>query len=232
MNLPKLDLLVELGGEDPVKRPRSNKVIEIYHSQKSLSVIVTGSHSGLIGPTLPEGIKPEHQEVSEYLISNGVNPELIKTEEKSLDTLGNLYLLRKGRFIQEGSRAGLITDEFHMPRGAYCAEKVYGDSVEFFPIVAERDVSPKDKMTEKFYTTLMKLDLRKIKNGDFEAITYFMEHNHPYYAKEYWKNEKFSWQGLVISLLRKMNKDKVASFAKCISPTLKNKNQIFLNSNL
>ena len=214
-----MDILVELGGEDKKERHRSAKVLEIYRSGP-LPIVVSGSHSGLIGPDLPLGIKPECKDVADYLCSNGVADSDLRLEGDSVDTLGNFHFLRKGGYIPKESNVGLVTDPFHMPRAVYCANKIFGDYANFVPVPTEREVELKDKVMEGVYTFVMNLDLRKIKDGDFDAMDYFMDNQHPYYGKEFFKNKEFSWQGLMINRLRKMDKSKVASIATCIRPTL------------
>jgi len=216
----KLDLLVELGGEDSKTKSRSHKAIEIYRDHGRLPIVISGSHSGIIGPELPPGTDTEYNEVSRFLLSEGVRDEDLEVEKEALDTLGNFYFLRRGGFVPEGSEVGLITDTFHMPRSLFSARKVFGESANFIPITANTKINFNDKAMERFYRFLTALDLRGIKNGDFEAIEHFMKNKHPYYSQDYWKNQEFSWQGAAINILRKMDKKKISYFTRSIRPTL------------
>jgi len=213
----KLDLIIELAGEDSLTKSRSEKALQIYAGGR-LPIIAAGSHSGLVGPKLRNGVETEYEKISNYLISQGVNQEDLVMEKKSLDTFGTFYYLRAENFIPEGSEAGLITDRFHMPRSLFLARKVFGDYANFVPIVADEKVGFVDSFVEKIYGWMTYLDLRGIEDGDFNEIEYCIKNKHPYYSEKYWENQEFSWQGLIIKLLKKTNLKKMP-FARSIKHT-------------
>ena len=198
----KLDLIMILSGEDTKLRHRSQRAIQMFsESNGDTPILVSGSHSGFLGRTLPKEMKRECHQVADFLLSQGVPKRMISCEEQSLDTLGNFYFSRQ--LIGADQREiALITDPFHMGRSRYCAELVFGDSKHFNP---EPTNNPRSGSYTRFIEWIQKVivakDMKKlgVERGDYSALSRFMEKAHPFYSKD---TPEKSLYGRFIALFR------------------------------
>lgn len=112
-------------------KKRLLKAKELFETGEYSYIITSGKHSFLY----PEEKRPqttESKKMKEVLIELGVDSEKIKTEENSMDTVGNAYYLKINHFIPEGIfRATIITSKFHIERVEYIFKKVFGHMYSF-----------------------------------------------------------------------------------------------------
>ena len=207
--IPKnLDVLMVLAGEDSKDKPRSNKAVEVYHEYGRLPLLLTGSHSGMNGIHLPKGIKPLSHQMRDYILKNDVKDEDIIIENKSMDTVANFYYSRSEGLISCDTKTiGLDTDAFHMNRSLWLAKKVFRKSPEFTAVPSDYEGSPGQKMQEFILRIALRADIYGIADGDFDALTIYMRHIHPFHALAYGNKPEFSLYGFICETVRKSGID-------------------------
>ena len=179
------NLIMLLSGEDVDERNRSRKAMEIYQrSEGATPILISGSHSGYLGRTIPQGMQPECYQARDFLISQGIPERDIKVEDSSLDTLGNFYFSHP--IIGKEQEIDLVTDTFHMKRSLWCARLVFGDSKRFIPNTTDKTGNTKyQRFMEGLQIRLLSRDMGKygVKEGDYEALGRFMNKVHPFYCQ-------------------------------------------------
>ncbi len=198
----KPDLIMVLSGEDPQARHRSKKAIEIYQAYDGEApILVSGSHSGLLGRELPSGMARECHQSQEFLISQGVPERDVTCEEASLCTLGNFYFSQP--LIKENQQSVyVVTDPFHMKRSMWCSRVIFGLEKEFTAQETANDSnSPYKKAIESLQMALLGRDFRNrgIEAGDSEAMRDFFENAHPFYCAG---SPEKTWYGIFIRLFQ------------------------------
>ena len=192
-----------LSGESSETRSRSKKALERFrrHNGK-VKVLVSGSHSGLFGKDIPNGMEPDYRPIKNFLLENEVEEDSIVIENESLDTLGNLFFARnRGLITTDHQRVELITDAFHMPRSRKFAKCIYNSQTTFNPI--ESSGLDKDWKKRLFRFTFEKaqekliladLKIHGVKEGDFRSLRKYIFEVQPFYSN----NRKASLYGLFI----------------------------------
>ena len=174
-----------LSGENVDKRHRSKKTVELYRGYNGdVPILISGSHSGYLGRTIPQGMKPECHQAREFLISQGIPERDIRLEDSSLDTLGNFYFSRP-LIEREQQTVDLVTDAFHMNRSLWCSRLVFGNSKTFVPSVTAQTTNTNfQKFMESLQVRLLGRDMGKygVKEGDYDALGRFMNEVHPFYC--------------------------------------------------
>jgi len=130
-----LEIYIELGGEDSKKRQRSKKLIkEIYKNKKpnfeNIKIILSGKAGFNYKPKTTEA-----KDMKKYITKNSNIPnEIFILEEKSMDTLGNLYFSSKkiiniinkiDKQKYNKIQIHIITQEFHIHRTKHFFEKLF-----------------------------------------------------------------------------------------------------------
>jgi len=162
---------------------------------------------------LPIEMKRECHQVADYLISQGIPSDKITCEEQSLCTIGNFYFSHQ-LISPEQREISLITDPFHMNRSSYCAQLVFGKDKSFTPELTD---NPRGGLYTSFIEWIQRAIIAKdmkrlnINNGDYQALTRFMNQTHPFYCEG--TPEKSSY-GKFIKVLGANKK-----FAKFFLPT-------------
>lgn len=198
------DLILTLAGEDRKERHRSKRTLELYvENEQRTPIILTGSHSGLLGRNVPQGMEPECLQMRDYLIKKRVSPNQIRIEGQSLDTFANFYY--SAQLIErEKKYIDLVTDWFHMPRALWCAQRVFGKSKILTPRLAdETEPTRKAALVERLMTNILAADcmLYHIQPGNYTRLTTYMNEVHPFHHT----NEKplFSFYGLWTGMMRR-----------------------------
>ena len=196
------DLIMVLSGEDTKERHRSKKAIEVYQRfDGEAPILVSGSHSGYLGREVPKRMTRECHQARDYLISQGIPERDISCEEASLDTIGNFYFSYP-LIGEHQNRIDLVTDEFHMNRSMWCARLVFGDSKVFVPSRTTQTGNTYFKrVMEELQVILLSQDMKKydVKDGDYEALSRFMNDVHPFYCQD---QPGFSMFGLMVRLFK------------------------------
>lgn len=151
---------------------RLNKAIELYKHENS-RVIVSGKYSFLFTSKKPNCT--EAQKMLEYLVENGVRKQDVIKEERSRDTIGNAYYLKKLIFIPKNIKsASIITSNYHIKRAKYIFQKVFGGSykMRFIPTQGIPDKKT-NKEVDNYQNSLIlktKKLLSTMKNGDHNFL--------------------------------------------------------------
>jgi len=210
IEIPKgLQALLVLAGENPKERPRSKRAIEVHKKYGRIPVILSGSHAGMHGPNPPRGERKSCIQMQEYMIRRGVKFEDIILEGRSMSTLANFYYSQPIILELGATRVGLITDPVHLKRSMKCARKVFADTVGFIQIPSASNCGFSSPVQEWVLRTCTTIDLgiRKIKDGDYEALTYFMENVDPYHAPTYGNKPGITLHNTLIKVAKAVKKD-------------------------
>ena len=148
----KYDVAVIFGGslgpqkilQDFVKK-RGEKGIELHKQGEISNLIMSGASSFFVKKNLKTH---EAEAMSEYAVSRGIKKENIFLEEKSRDTIGNIYF--SGKIIKKNKwkRIVCVTSCFHFKRAEYLFSKVMGNKYEIKLIVTD-DCKPNQDMLKR-----------------------------------------------------------------------------------
>jgi hypothetical protein len=131
----------------------------------------------------------EAQVMYNYLLSKGVSQKNIVKEERSLDTIGNVFFLK--RDILKKKRINdlvVVTSSFHVPRARIIFSKILGPSYnvsfvsshDFFDLLATKLVI---SGIEKKLTAIIADMLNNIDSGNDKKISSMLK-SHPFYSKK------------------------------------------------
>ena len=115
------DVLIVLGaqvhpeGPSIILRHRLDTAAEVMEQYPQTKCIVSGGQGD-------NEHTPEARVMRDYLIANGVEPSRIRTEETSLNTIGNIRNCLP-LIDAEHDRVGIVTNDFHLFRGVAIAKK-------------------------------------------------------------------------------------------------------------
>ena len=130
---------------------------------------------------LPHGLsyvphRTESRAMGEYAISQGVPPERIFYEERSSDTIGNIYYVKTELLIPNGwYDATILTSDFHALRAGLIAGRVLGPEFRIRLVgvpsgLPASQLEEKVKEEERKYKYLVNNLFKGIKPGDHEAV--------------------------------------------------------------
>ena len=159
---------------------RVDEGIKVYRKTKNSKLIMSGAYSFI-------GHRPkilEATSMKRYALSRGVNSKDILLEEKSLDTLSNLYFSKKILIKYGWKNIAIVTSDYHIKRTKYAAIKIFGPTFELEFIPAESDIGftkISDQLKEFFYRMLYRIYLRHVIPGDDKQINDFFKNKHPAY---------------------------------------------------
>ena len=117
---PKLDYIIVLGAQVHADKPsvvlkyRLDEAILYLNENPETICIVSGGQ----GKNEPYS---EAYGMAQYLMQNGIDKDRILLEDQSKTTEENLRFGRK--FLPEGAKVGIITNDFHMFRALQIAKK-------------------------------------------------------------------------------------------------------------
>ena len=165
-------------GIDTKKRlfkSRVDKAVKLYKLGVASRIIFSGKYWGGLKKT-PENT--EARLMLEYAQSKGVSPHKVLIEEKSLNTIGNLYFTKK--YIckpKKIHRILIVTGSGHIPKARYLARKIFGRKYKI-------DFAGDDStdMPLHGHSTLRETKnyFRDIEEGDDVRVKTVLR-NHPYY---------------------------------------------------
>lgn len=137
------------GNLSPMLKDRVDTTIELYKNNKITKILVSGDHG-----------RKEYDEVNaikDYLLENNVPKEDIFLDHAGFDTYDSMY---RAKYIFEVSDAVIITNEFHLPRALYIADKIGIDAVG---VNADKRNYPRvefNKLREKIASIKAYLDIK------------------------------------------------------------------------
>ncbi|MCK9438783.1 YdcF family protein [Patescibacteria group bacterium] len=105
------------GNLSDIFRDRVKTAIELYNTGKVDKILVSGDHGQV-----------EYDEVNtakEYLLENNIKPEDIFLDHAGFDTYDSLY---RAKEIFQADSLIVVTQDFHLPRALYIADKLEIDS--------------------------------------------------------------------------------------------------------
>lgn len=189
----KKDIIVVLGsginkdGTLPIiGKKRVQKAVELYRKGVANKILMSGrwgAHIDFIPP------RTEAKAMKAYAVSLGIKPSEIFCEEKSRDTVTNLFFVRK-LFLgpKKWKRIMIVTSEYHIKRTKYIAKKVFGSDFEVDFEESDSGISPQELKKrlkkEKKDMIITKLAAFGIRDGDFKKIERLVTNGHPSYTKK------------------------------------------------
>ncbi len=105
------------GSLSDIFKDRVKTAIELYNIGKVDKILVSGDHG-----------RVDYDEVNaakEYLLENNIKPEDIFLDHAGFDTYDSLYRARK---IFQADSLIVVTQDFHLPRALYIADKLEIDT--------------------------------------------------------------------------------------------------------
>src|SRR3989344_6349051 len=131
----------------------------------------------------------EAKVMSDYLLSKNILKRRIIREESSLDTIGNVFFLKRDILLKKRIKdLVIVTSSFHIPRTKIIFNKILGPSynVEFvkthdffdFYVIKHQILG-----IEKKLTAIISDMLSNIKDGNDSQITKMLK-LHPFYSKK------------------------------------------------
>lgn len=178
------------GNLPPHVYQRLDKALLLSKSHPQARIVLSGKHSFLYRQQKPP--ITEARKMAEYLLEKGVLKKQILLEQKSKDTIGNAYYLKKLVFLPRQERSAIvITSPFHLSRVRYIFGKVFGSdyklqfvgSTESFPLKQKAEIVKYQK--ELLLKT--KLLLSKMKDGDHNFLKGKL------YKIKYYKEPRPGW---------------------------------------
>ncbi|MCK4454265.1 YdcF family protein [Candidatus Parcubacteria bacterium] len=172
-------------------KERLEKVLQIFRKRKQAKVLVCGRYSFLYPKNqLPK--KTEARAMRDYLISIGIPKKDIYLENKSKDTIANVYYAKKLYFIPRKEKdAVIITSGFHLERAKFIFRKIFGKGYQFKFIspLSSLKVKEKTKIVERQKELLKKTKeiLNKMKSGDHNFLKGKL------YKIKYYKEKRADW---------------------------------------
>lgn len=147
---------------------RITTTIDAWRDETAPYMVLSGKHS--FTATDPPPIS-EAAAMRNYALEAGIDPEVIRLEEESLETIGNA-LFTKTEVVEpnEWERLVVITSESHLPRTLKIFEHVYGRDYSIEGVPAPEQESRSQRVYESLGATAMQAVLRGTKPGDSEAI--------------------------------------------------------------
>ncbi len=187
-----LDALVVLGGERS-DRSRTNHALCLYNSvnrRGTLPVLLTGYDSGFRPGLLA---RPEAEEMKGHLEHMGVPTTDLITEPQGRDTLANMTLSRPLLRGLDAKKVGIVTDGYHMARGVWTAQRVWGPSIDVSPLPTTKQTSYFGMLTERFVLQAQRYDLWRVglEPGDQEGFERYLREQHPFHAPLYGNKPSF-----------------------------------------
>ena len=158
----KKDAIIILGNElkknsslSELCKMRVRRGVELFNKSKAKNIICCGYY-GLTASNIP--IKSEAKAMKEYAISIGIPSKIIFLEDKSKETIGNIYLVKDNLLEKNNWKDILIiTSDFHLKRTKYIVKRVLGKEyrVEFIGVpsnLTKKQLVKRNKMEKKFLT--------------------------------------------------------------------------------
>lgn len=130
--------------------------------------------------------------MAKYLKKKGISDKDILLEEKSMDTIGNAFFLKKGFFLPRGEKeAYVITSDFQLKRAKYVFEKVFGTSYKLtFFATPSKMAGEEKKKVEKYQQKVLqwtKEVLGQMRDGDDSFLAGKL------YKMDYYQRKRPDW---------------------------------------
>jgi uncharacterized SAM-binding protein YcdF (DUF218 family) len=175
MNIPKGEALIIHGGGVKSEEELTDKAaarmdtaLSAWWENAAPNMALSGGRSFLLREV------PDFSEAAvmkKYAVGKGVPEEVVFTEERSLETVGNALFTKTDIVIPKGwEHLVVVTSESHLPRTLRIFEHVYGKDFEVSGIPAPEQIGAKERVWEFLGSVLVKEILRGTKPGDHEAI--------------------------------------------------------------
>lgn len=148
---------------------RLDKARELWQKNPQAKIVLSGKYSFLYKKQKPP--ITESQKAKKYLREMKIPAKAILLENRSKDTIGNAYYLKKTIVIpRKEEKAIIITSAFHKKRVSYIWKKVFGSEWNYTILgIEEHMPPPKRAEIEAIQKNILqetKKMLQEMKNGD------------------------------------------------------------------
>jgi uncharacterized SAM-binding protein YcdF (DUF218 family) len=184
---PESDAIVTLGRDlDPdgqlgnTNLIRLQTAIELFRAGIAPHLIMSGGgRLSLENPLLTEA-----KQMKAYAISQGVPAEVVFTEERSLDTIGNAVYTRKQLLEQrDWQRLTVVTSEWHLERSLRAFRHVLSTEYQLQGIGAPERPSLRDLRGEKRAIKTLETVLAGVPRGDIVTAEQRLHAHLPLYVE-------------------------------------------------
>lgn len=185
------DAIVVLGrGVQPdgslglIARARVERALQLFDLGVAPRVIFTGK-CGLMSDASPA--ITEAAAMARHARAQGLSSSAILLEERSQDTIGNAYFVRKQWLDpHRWTSIRVVTSDFHVPRAAWIFGKILGSAFDlaYSPASSERfgrSVAIRAR-EESDIATFLSEWMGHIPDGNLELVEQFIRDQHPAYS--------------------------------------------------
>ncbi|MFP9190125.1 YdcF family protein [Natronosalvus vescus] len=150
--------------------------VSVFRRTDAQYLIFSGGRTNQVLP------RSESAEMEAYGLEAGIDPDRIRLENRSLDTIGNGYFSRR---LIDGLPTAvdtvyLVTSAYHLERATYVFDQCVGDRYDVVPVEAgpgrqERRRAERQRLrrTRAFFDG--------VSSGDVETIARRLQERHDYY---------------------------------------------------
>lgn len=200
-----------------ILRSRLDVGINLYKGGTASKMIMVGGLSNVKAKIT------EAEAMKKYTLKKGVNKNDILKEEKSTDTIGNIFFVKQNILKpKRWKKLIVVTSDFHMERVKYLLKKILGNGYKIrfvkskafsIPILIYRWLG-----YEKDFISLTKAFFKNIRNGNDKKIKEIIDKIHPLYSdKNLMKlsdeelSRKFNLDIKIIKKVRKIIEKRIRS---------------------
>ncbi|MFP8956583.1 YdcF family protein [Natrialbaceae archaeon A-CW3] len=150
--------------------------IDVFQQTDSPYLVFSGGRTNQVRPW------SECAVMEAYALEASVDPERIRLEERSLDTIGNGYFSR--RLIDElptdVDTVYLVTSEYHLERATYVFDQCLGDRYDVVPVGTDA-ACPETRRAERRRLRRTRAFFDGVPSGDVDVIADRLQERHDYY---------------------------------------------------
>lgn len=172
-----MDCIIVLGFEldngkmTSILESRLDEAIKLY-KENPTKIVVSGGNS--------KGGITEAEVMEKYVIDNGVGKDEIIKEEKSTNTIGNAFYIKKDIIEPNNWKSiTIVTSDFHIERTKFTFNKVLGNGYDIDVIGTKvENISPREKEIIELEGTFMEITktvFENVKSGDDSAVENVIE---------------------------------------------------------
>jgi uncharacterized SAM-binding protein YcdF (DUF218 family) len=193
-------IIVLGGGIDPngnLRQPSQCRVVcanKLFHEEVAPVIITSSKWSYQIrfipARTIAAAMKAE-------LIKLGVPEAKIILEDRSNDTISNIYCVKLILLSKNWTSITIVTSSFQYERVVYLCKKILGPDYQIDYAIAEDGLTDMEltrqmQVEKKLIDTTQQI-LEKYRDGDHQSIQGFLfENHHPYFNQNFEKNSIWS----------------------------------------
>jgi len=153
------------------------QAVKAYQEGQAPRLIMCGSRAFRKAASLAS----DAEEMKQLAEQKNIPKESILLEEKSVDTLGNAFYVKRLWLVPNAWKSiVLVTSEFHIQRSQFLFEKILGPDYKVKPLSAKSQLAPETvRRHQEIERKLLKLAtdmFGSIPDGDDQAAEHYINH--------------------------------------------------------